>query len=178
MTVRNPDQRVVSLYFDKFSPLARKSEFVDLFGKRVRQKGKVWNKSLRKSGLSIPDEVGLNKSDTFYSYADIARFIATQKVDINEHWSPMTELCQPCAVQYDFIGRLEDEPGSSQAILKAIGLPDSVSLPGRDTVHYFHRKVDNDRVQRMNSQLHGNEYAAIKNHYVADFVLFNYTSYV
>eukprot|EP00117_Sycon_ciliatum_P035056 scpid53263/ scgid4691/ Carbohydrate sulfotransferase 14; Dermatan 4-sulfotransferase 1 len=170
MMVRNPANRLVSLYLDKFSSLARKSDFRSQFGNRVKQQNKLWKKYNPRLMTNYTHESGR------FSYQEVMRFIASQRpVARNEHWVPMNDLCRPCDIRYDFIGKIEEAPNSSASMMEAIGLPSTVAFPGRDSqVSYHHKAVDDKMVQEMNSLLIPAEYMAVHDVYAADYLIFDY----
>lgn len=178
MMVRNPANRLVSLYFDKFSNKARKAEFVRVFGKRLQKRSEWWLQHVTnpldntRRSVAPPEK----KAVEDISFSDMARFIASMKNDLNEHWMSIEQLCQPCAVQYDFVAKIEEAPDSSHELLAALGLPSSLSLPGRDTVPYRHKAVDDAKTLELNAQVEPAEKLALHNHYAVDYLLFNYSN--
>ena len=41
---------------------------------------------------------------------------------MNEHYKPMVELCQPCAIEYDYIGNFASLRQDADAILGHLGI--------------------------------------------------------
>ena len=64
------------------------------------------------------------------NYITIAR---EDKAKANEHWMPISSLCNPCQIKYDYIGYLDEMSTEFRYILsRAIGkqLPADVEIGG------------------------------------------------
>ena len=114
MFVREPLSRLVSAYKDKF--LLNNTSFHKSYGRKII-------KHLRKNApvKSKGDDVSLK---------EFLQYITESHVeDMNEHWMPIYELCQPCAVSYNFIGSFENLEADSNQVLKDLRVNDQVSFP-------------------------------------------------
>ena len=106
MFVRHPLKRFISAYRSKFQKIDRDSErFRRTYGREIvaRFRG---NKS------SVPPGAPINDV-TFKEFADLVVLPRTYVHD--KHWRPMTDLCLPCAVGYDFVGRHENLEAGDRA---------------------------------------------------------------
>ena len=57
------------------------------------------------------------------SLGEFLQYVAESRVeDMNEHWMPFYELCQPCAVSYDFVGSFENLELDANQVLKELKL--------------------------------------------------------
>ena len=114
MFVREPLLRLVSAYKDKF--VLNNTYFHERFGikivKHMRQNAPVNSKG---------DDVLLKE---FLQY-----ITASRVEDMNEHWMPFFELCQPCAVSYNFIGSFENLNADSNNVLEDLHVNEKVSFP-------------------------------------------------
>lgn len=114
MFVREPLTRLVSAYKDKF--LLNNTSFHKSYGRKIV-------KSVRKNAPA-------NSKGNDVSLKEFLQYITESRVeDMNEHWMPFYELCQPCAVSYDFIGSFENlEPDANQ-VLEELNVNEQVSFP-------------------------------------------------
>ena len=94
--VRDPIRRLVSAYRDKF--VEPNAFFRREYGRAIVTKYRK-NNLVTSSGL---------KSDvpTFQEF--IRHILEKRNEDLDEHWIPIYDLCQPCMFSYDFIGSLEN----------------------------------------------------------------------
>ena len=114
MFVREPLSRLVSAWKNKF--VLNDTYFHERFGIKIV-------KHLRKNSLakSKGDDVSLK---------EFLQYITESHVeDMNEHWMPIYELCQPCVVSYNFIGSFENLEVDSNQVLKDLRVNDQVSFP-------------------------------------------------
>ena len=114
MFVREPLARLLSAYKDKFllnNTVFHKSYGINII-KRVRT-----NAATNPKG----DDVSLNE---FLQYVTESR-----AEDMDGHWMPFYELCQPCAVSYDFVGSFENLESDANQVLKELNVNEQVSFP-------------------------------------------------
>ena len=114
MFVREPLVRLLSAYKDKF--FLNNTAFHQRYGTKIV-------KHVRKNAPanSKGDDVTLKE---FLQYV-----VDSRAEDMNEHWMPFYELCQPCVVSYDFIGSLENLESDSTHVLKQLNINEQVSFP-------------------------------------------------
>ncbi|KAG7155687.1 Carbohydrate sulfotransferase 13-like 3 [Homarus americanus] len=139
---------------------------------------RVWMKT---TGIVPPDQdlalIGRGTKDSHgdnVTFSEFIRFISEPGHGTfeqrNEHWLSMHEICNPCAVQYDFIGKYETIKVDADYVLDWLGATDMVDgFPASDRP--FHaRRYD----PKYFNQLSHNEKMNFFNKYLADFVAFDY----
>lgn len=114
MFVREPLERLVSAYKDKF--VLNNTSFHKRYGTKIV-------KQIRKNAPA-------NSKGDDVSLKEFLQYIEKRRVeDLNEHWMPYYELCQPCVVSYDFIGSFENLEADANQVLKELNLNEQVSFP-------------------------------------------------
>ncbi|XP_061635600.1 carbohydrate sulfotransferase 14 [Phyllopteryx taeniolatus] len=133
MFVREPMERLLSAYRNKFGEI---ESYQRKYGAEIvkRYRKNRAGKSLRIAG----DDV---------TFAEFVRYLLDEDAErMNEHWMPMYNLCQPCALRYDFIGSYEHLERDAEFVLRSVGVPPHVSFPARqawykpvtaETLHYY-----------------------------------------
>ena len=97
MFARHPFERLVSAYRSKFQIINRNEYFRREYGREVVARYRANQSALR---LDVP----INDV-TFEEFVGVV--LKPHKLPRDVHWRPMTDLCHPCAVRYDFVGRYE-----------------------------------------------------------------------
>ncbi|ROT70865.1 hypothetical protein C7M84_010833 [Penaeus vannamei] len=88
----------------------------------------------------------------------------------NEHWLPMTELCAPCAVQYDVIGRYEHLQKDVNQTLHWLGAGQFAERFPQADRPYHATALHKDYLQRLSMP----EKLRFLRTYLLDFLLFGY----
>ncbi|XP_045125797.1 carbohydrate sulfotransferase 11-like isoform X2 [Portunus trituberculatus] len=158
MVVRHPFERVLSAYKDKLEYWARHNHLFHLMV------GKGLNKH-RDNPNEETDNITFTEYIRFISQP--GRGTVEQR---NEHWLPMHEICHPCAIQYDFIGKYENLKEDSEYLLKWLGVTDLMgTFPA--AIRPFHASRHDPRYF---GQLSNQEIMAFYAKYLPDFMLFDY----
>ncbi|KAG7263217.1 hypothetical protein CRUP_036223 [Coryphaenoides rupestris] len=132
--VREPMERLLSAYKNKFGEIeAYQKRYGAEIVKRYR-KGQGGKSAAAAKG----DDV---------TFSEFVRYLLDEDVDrMNEHWMPAYNLCQPCAVSYDFVGSYEHLQRDAEYVLRRVGAPEHVRFPDRqawykpvtaETMHYY-----------------------------------------
>ena len=61
---------------------------------------------------------------TGVTFEEFLRYVTDQLRNRNwmdEHWNTYVDLCSPCQVQYDYIGKIESQNSETNALLHIIG---------------------------------------------------------
>uniref|UniRef100_A0A3Q3DJW1 Carbohydrate sulfotransferase n=1 Tax=Hippocampus comes TaxID=109280 RepID=A0A3Q3DJW1_HIPCM len=133
MFVREPMERLLSAYRNKFGEI---ESYQRKYGAEIVKR---YRKSRGGKGSRVAgDDV---------TFAEFVRYLLDEDVErMNEHWMPMYNLCQPCALRYDFIGSYEHLERDAEFVLRSVGVPPHVGFPARqswykpvtaETLHYY-----------------------------------------
>ena len=120
MFVRDPLARLLSAYKDKF--LINYTPSFQKYGRRII--------------AHVRKNAAVNSKSDDISLKEFLQYVAESRVeDMNEHWMPFYELCQPCAVSYDFVGSLENLEADANQVLKALNVNEEVSFPKQQSYY-------------------------------------------
>ncbi|XP_042204806.1 carbohydrate sulfotransferase 11-like isoform X2 [Homarus americanus] len=118
--VRHPIERVLSAFRNKFEKNYTSSAyFKKRFGVKIIKK---YRKGI--DPADIPASGHGVKFSEFVSY-----LIDTKTDQLNEHWAPVSTMCYPCSVRYDYVGKYETLAEDSEYILREVGAPPSIQFP-------------------------------------------------
>uniref|UniRef100_A0A8C5MNB2 Carbohydrate sulfotransferase n=1 Tax=Leptobrachium leishanense TaxID=445787 RepID=A0A8C5MNB2_9ANUR len=127
--VRDPMERLLSAYRNKFGEI---KEYQQKYGMEIVRRYR------QHSAGSAGDDV---------TFSEFVHYLLDEDTEhMNEHWMPIYNLCQPCAVHYDFLGSYERLQEDAHYVLERIGAPSYVQFPERqawykpvtkDTLNYF-----------------------------------------
>ncbi|XP_043918416.1 carbohydrate sulfotransferase 14 [Protopterus annectens] len=152
--VREPMERLLSAYKNKFGEI---EEYQKKYGVEIAKRYRT--------------NPGKTKGDDI-TFSEFIRYLLDEDVEkMNEHWMPIYNLCQPCAVRYDFIGSYERLHTDAHFVLQQIGAP-FVQFPERqawykpvtkETLHYYFCSTPRDLLSDLLPK------------YILDFSLFAYS---
>nr|XP_039271225.1 carbohydrate sulfotransferase 14-like [Styela clava] len=161
--VRNPLERLLSAYRNKFGEI---EDIMRTYGVKIK-------KRYGKSGASQQEEYTGKIPGDDVSFEEFIRFLLDNSIveNMNEHWAPMHTLCQPCVVDYDFIGSYDNLYEDSEKVLQQIKAPKDLHFPTRQsyyspsslsTTAYYYSVVNNTYLESLFAK------------YYQDFALFSY----
>ncbi|XP_071549737.1 carbohydrate sulfotransferase 11-like isoform X2 [Panulirus ornatus] len=123
LIVRHPLERLVSAYRNK---LVKNSTSAADFKRRY---GVSIMKKYRK-GVSAQN---ISKSGHGITFPEFVNYLVETGQDslqsLNEHWAPYVDLCHPCTIKYNIIGKYETLDEDSEYILRKIGAPHDLHFP-------------------------------------------------
>uniref|UniRef100_A0A8C4ZIB4 Carbohydrate sulfotransferase n=1 Tax=Gadus morhua TaxID=8049 RepID=A0A8C4ZIB4_GADMO len=160
--VREPFERLVSAYRNKFT-LKYNSSFHKRFGTRI----------VRRYRKNATADALLSGADVqFREFAEyLADPLTARDGPLNEHWQTVYQLCHPCHIHYDLVGKYETLEEDAGFLLRLAGVGDGVRFP---TYAKSTRTTD-----AMAAAFFGNISTAQQAHiyrlYRQDFLLFNYS---
>ena len=156
MFVREPLDRLVSAYDNKF--VLNNTYFHQRYGQQIVR-------AHRKRAGRHPkgDDVTL---DEFFQH-----LASTKTEEMNEHWMPYYELCQPCAVSYDFVGSFENLLPEVREVLQTLGVEDRVSFPEMQS---FYKRVDHSGLDKRIKAIQPKVLKKALKKYFIDYGLFSY----
>lgn len=157
MFVREPMARLLSAYRNKFGEI---KAYQHKYGAEIVRR---YRKGYAKNKKVAGDDV---------TFAEFVRYLLDEEPErMNEHWMPIYNLCQPCAVQYNFIGSYERLESDAAYVLERVGAPQQVQFPERqawykpvskETLHYYLCTVPQKLLRELLPK------------YILDFSLFGY----
>ena len=155
--VREPLERILSAYRNKFVQKGN-----GYFKKRF---GRLVIKRYRKN----PSEKSLEKGHDmkFSEFVDYILDPRTQRPGYNEHWNTYFDLCSPCHVLYNFIGKYETLDDDVDLLLKQLQADQLVKFPKRGemykaikteyTLEQFYQKIDPQKISDLRA-VYGQDY--------------------
>lgn len=95
MFIRSPVERLVSAYRNKIEHPVNGENNVEQ---------NLWDK-IRSGILEKYRAKADSYNPPYPTFSEFIRFLgASDPADMNEHYKPMTALCQPCSVKYHYVG--------------------------------------------------------------------------
>ena len=153
--VRHPFERLVSAYRNKFSD--NNTYFERTYGSRIL---KMSRKGLTK------EEYTTGRGATFKEFT--TWMTSTEAYD--PHWCPVTKLCHPCAIHYNFIGKMETLISDAEQVVNHIG--SHTNFPATWTDGY---KVSSNKLMfDLFTTLSPDEIQRVYEYYQDDFEAFDY----
>lgn len=163
MFVREPLERMVSAYRDKF---ANPNEYYhNLFGKPIIRKYRT-NASM--SALSTGS--GVTFSEFVQYLLDVHR-----PVGMDIHWEPANQLCNPCQLDYDIIGMFENMEEESNFLLRMVGAPPNLTLPTFKDRDPTAERTSLQITEKYFSEVSTRDRQRIYDFYYMDYLMFNYS---
>lgn len=155
--VRHPFERLLSAFRNKLETRSQRSKY---FQTRIgRTIVRNYRKQATNRSLEFGDDV---------TFEEFAAYLVDRYVpSFNEHWKPISELCYPCLIRYDFIGKYETLQSDAEFLLRAIN-------ESRITFPRVRRSNTTARVSAYYNNLSSPIIARLYNIFVLDFKLFSY----
>lgn len=182
--VRNPHSRVLSAYNEKFAHVSQYNKYIlKHFGRRIRIQNikNLINKyyssdSHMSSAFSKWSKTVQQQDRVFVTFQEFLRYVGNWKNQLNEpteiHWREIYRLCNPCAVDFDFIGKLETAADDSLYILKQIGASHLISET-KSKPHATNSSSE-DKVQKAFERVTEKDILRFEKRFAKDFALFGY----
>ena len=141
MFVRDPLSRLVSAYRDKFYS-GEDLYFLNTVSKAIIKYYKHTHKKVYYSGVK-------------FTFAEFLHHVSERNVSfMNEHWRPISALCNPCKVAYDFVGSFESLNEDAEQVLRKLNISEVIEFPGKsrryksyDTEEFI-KQVPRDLLQK------------------------------
>ena len=121
MFVRHPPERVLSAYRNKIEhPLITNPTEQSIWDE-------VRYTVLNSYRIKFNKKIATGESDVYPTFAEFLHFLYdSDPILMNEHYKPMVELCQPCAIEYNFIGNFATLRSHADALLNFLLINSSV----------------------------------------------------
>lgn len=163
MFVREPLDRVVSAYRDKFEN--PNDYYHNLFGKPIISRYRP-----------TPSAEAL-KTGNGVTFKEFVQYLLDghRPVGMDIHWEQMNKLCHPCLIDYDLIGKFENMEEESTFLLRMIRAPDSLKLPRFKDRNPKDVRTSKGITERYFSQVSFMERQSVYDFYYMDYLMFNYS---
>lgn len=153
---RHPFERILSAYRDKLEFATE--TLLERYGGRILQKYRKHKPSDEKYA-NIP------------TFREFVEYLVNEPISaMNRHWIPISDLCMPCHIDYDIIGRKDTMKADSEVILNKIGIEEELQV-----THVSGGKGSDQTLKEYYSQLDIKLLNQLYKLYELDFLLFNYT---
>ncbi|KAK2853524.1 hypothetical protein Q5P01_006185 [Channa striata] len=161
--VREPLERMVSAYRDKFEN--PNNYYHSLFGKPIISKYRV-----NPSWAALKTGSGVTFKEFVQYLLDVHR-----PVGMDIHWEQANQLCNPCLIDYDFIGKFENMEEESNFLLRWTGAPPNLTLPSFKDRNPNDKRTSMQITQKYFSQVSTLERQRVYDFYYMDYLMFNYS---
>ncbi|XP_039539977.1 carbohydrate sulfotransferase 8 isoform X1 [Pimephales promelas] len=161
--VREPMERLVSAFRDKFE--SPNSYYHPVFGKPIISKYRV-----NASQSALKTGSGVTFREFIHYLLDVHR-----PVGMDIHWEATNQLCSPCHLHYDFIGKVETLEEDANFVLRKIGAPENLTYPSFKDGNPKAARTSTQITQLYFSQLNASERQRAYDFYYMDYLMFNYS---
>ena len=141
------------------------TDFQERFGKKIIQ---YFRRNAQFESLQRGHDVTFPE---FIKYVLNAESIEHGHVD--RHWTSYTNLCHPCSIDYDFIGKYELFGQDMQEVMSVTGLDKIVSFP--KSTHRKGQPQTKSALKQYTSTISEQDTKDVCEKFKMDFLLFNYT---
>lgn len=170
MFARHPFERLVSAYRDKFRPTSDRTFFHNLYGKDIIAK---YRKNPTKNALKSGNDVTFPEFIKFVIDSARTNTSSFYISEMDGHWRPVHDMCHPCQINYNRIGRLEHFEENADFILnEGFNITQPIHFPVEKGGH----KTTENIIREHFTNIPPEDIGALKKIYEQDFRLFNYSS--
>ncbi|MCI4378926.1 hypothetical protein PGIGA_G00221960 [Pangasianodon gigas] len=161
--VREPMERLVSAFRDKFE--SPNSYYHPVFGKPIISKYRVnASKSALRTGSGV-------------TFQEFIRYLLDvhRPVGMDIHWEPVSQLCSPCLLDYDFIGKFETLEEEANFLLRRTGAPKNLTFPTFKDRNPEAARTSTHITRHYFTQLNASDRQRAYDFYYMDYLMFNYS---
>lgn len=118
--VRDPFERIVSAFKDK-----------------MFRNDSIWFRDIAKKIIQLKRRDGTPKTGNvkFLEFVQYLTDPDTFQSSYEQHWAKYINLCQPCILRYDFIGKFETMDADVDLAFKYMGIDGIVKFPQREAAY-------------------------------------------
>lgn len=160
--VREPFERLVSAFRDKFE--SPNSYYHPVFGRAIISRYRT-----NATSTALRTGAGVNFREFVQYLLDVRR-----PVGMDIHWEPVSQLCSPCALQYNFIGKFESLEEDANFVLQSVGAPRNLTFPDFKDRNPLAERTSSTITQTYFAQLNATERQRAFDFYYMDYLMFNY----
>ncbi|XP_062861009.1 carbohydrate sulfotransferase 8 [Trichomycterus rosablanca] len=161
--VREPMERLVSAFRDKFE--SPNSYYHPVFGKPIISKYRVnASKSALRTGSGV-------------TFQEFIRYLLDvhRPVGMDIHWESVNQLCSPCLLDYDFIGKFETLEEEADFLLRKMGAPKNLTFPTFKDRNPEAARTSSKITRHYFAQLNALDRQRAYDFYYMDYLMFNYS---
>lgn len=145
MFIRHPAERILSAYRNKIEHPLNTNPAEQSIWDEVRYL--ILNSYRMQFNNRL---LGKQEHEVYPTFSEFVHFLYDSDPSLmNEHYKPMIDLCQPCAVMYDYIGNFAQLRQDADAILKYLKINSTIfwdkgkhtSHPTRSFVNKYYKKL-------------------------------------
>ena len=135
------------------------------FGRKIVKdlREKPTNESLEKG-----HDITFNEFLTYVSNLNVS----DHKHQFNEHWRPVFDLCHPCLLDYDLIGKYETLHSDAQLVLWKARISHLIQFPKREETYSY--QPSSDLLFNYYSNISETLISKLSEVYIQDLELFQY----
>ena len=167
--VRNPHERLLSAYNDKFADRNKDSYFVRNYSPVIRKNTAKYMKRKYNRKYATDKKAKI-------TFQDFVRYVGNVENKLSRrpecHWREIYQLCSPCAIQYDYILKLETMSDDARYILSSINASHLLSVV-KATPHPTNSSSEG-KVQRGFAQVTEEDVMQFEKRFAKDMSLFDY----
>lgn len=160
--VREPFERLVSAFRDKFE--SPNSYYHPVFGRPIISRYRA-----NASRTALRTGAGVTFREFVQYLLDVRR-----PVGMDIHWEPVSQLCNPCLLRYNFIGKFERLEEEANFLLQSIGAPMNLTFPDFKDRNPLAERTSSSITQKYFAQLNSTERQKAYDFYYMDYLMFNY----
>lgn len=160
--VREPFERLVSAFRDKFE--SPNSYYHPVFGRAIISRYRT-----NATRTALLTGTGVTFREFVQYLLDVRR-----PVGMDIHWEPVSQLCSPCALRYNFIGKFESLEEDANFVLQSVGAPLNLTFPDFKDRNPLAVRTSSTITQRYFAQLNATERQRAFDFYYMDYLMFNY----
>ncbi|MFT7798584.1 carbohydrate sulfotransferase 8-like [Arapaima gigas] len=161
--VREPFERLVSAFRDKFE--SPNTYYHPVFGRPIISRYRP-----NASQAALRTGTGVTFKEFMQYLLDVHR-----PVGMDIHWEHVNQLCSPCLLQYDFIGRFETMEEDANFLLHRTGAPGNLTFPSFKDRNPHAERTSTHITQHYFAQLSNSERQRAYDFYYMDYLMFNYS---
>lgn len=160
--VREPFERLVSAFRDKFE--SPNSYYHPVFGRAIISRYRT-----NATPAALRTGAGVTFREFIQYLLDVRR-----PVGMDIHWEPVSQLCNPCLLRYNFIGKFESIETEANFLLRSIGAPSNLTFPKFKDRNPDAERTSSKITQSYFAQLNSTERQKAYDFYYKDYLMFNY----
>ncbi|KAK7891005.1 hypothetical protein WMY93_022968 [Mugilogobius chulae] len=110
------------------------------------------------------------------TFREFVRYLLDVKrpVGMDIHWEPVTQMCSPCLMRYNFIGKFENLEKEANFLLRNIDAPENLTFPDVKDRNPLAERTSAEITQRYFAQLDAAERQKVYDFYYMDYLMFDY----